>query len=197
MTKRLTLLRHGKTGFSGKYVGSQDVVLSAEGVLQMESLKDSFENYPVENLISSPMIRCKQSCEILFPHQAVCYDEDLREVDFGRWETMNFQEIVKKDPELVDSWSKWSLDFCFPEGERIGHFVKRVQRAGENIKKSPETHIMIVAHGGVIRNLICYFLNLNPSLYLLFNVRKGCYTTLDLFDNGAVLTGLNHGVVKG
>jgi len=193
MTKTITLLRHGRTGFSGRYVGSQDVALSAEGITQIENLKTFFKNYPVETIISSPMLRCRQSCDILFAEHRVSYEEDLREIDFGRWEKLNFQEISKKDPQLVDSWSKWSLDFCFPEGECLSNFVERVHRCGVRIKESPETDIMIVAHGGVIRNLLCYFLNLDPSHYLLFDVQKGKLTTLDLFNEGAVLTGFNLG----
>ena len=195
MAKKITLLRHGKTGFSGRYVGAEDVPLSREGVLQIENLRRSFNNYPVEKIISSPMLRCRQSCEILFEHHSVKYSEDLREIDFGRWEKMTFQEIVGKDPLLVDSWSKWSLDFCFPEGECLCDFVTRVNGFGAKIKEAVETDIVIVAHGGVIRNLLCYFLNLDPSHYLLFDIQKGRYTTLNLFDEGAVLTGLNHGAL--
>lgn len=193
MTKRITLLRHGKTGLSGKYVGSQDVPLSTDGVSQIKSLKTLFKKYPIDVVISSPMLRCRQSSEILFPQNLLNYDEDLCEVDFGSWEALTFQEIVKKNPELVDEWSKLSDEFCFPEGECIAAFVARVEKVGARIKKSAKKDIMIVAHGGVIRNLLCYFLNLDPSKYLLFNVKKGRYATLDLFDEGAVLTGFNLG----
>ena len=71
MTKRVTLLRHGKTGFSGRYVGAQDVALSTEGAAQIENLKAVFKDYPVEKIIASPMLRCRQSCEILFDDHAV------------------------------------------------------------------------------------------------------------------------------
>ena len=193
MTKRITLLRHGKTGLSGKYVGSEDVPLSPDGISQIQNLKSVIKNYPVELVISSPMLRCRQSTEILFAQDLVSHDEDLCEVDFGCWEALTFQEIVNKNPELVDEWSKFSPDFCFPEGECITAFIARVQRAGDRIKKSAEKDIVIVTHGGVIRYLLCYFLNLDPSQYLLFNVHKGKYATLDLFDEGAVLTGFNLG----
>jgi broad specificity phosphatase PhoE len=193
ITKKITLLRHGKTGFSGRYIGAVDIPLSEEGLSQIKDRKRIFKNYPVEKVISSPMLRCRQSCEILFEPHSVEYNEDLREIDFGRWEKLTFQEIVKKDPKLVDSWSKWSPDFCFPEGECMENFLTRVHRAGANIKEAPETDIMIVSHGGVIRNLLCYFLNIDPSHYLLFDIQKGRYTTLNLFDEGAVLTGLNRG----
>jgi broad specificity phosphatase PhoE len=194
MTKRITLLRHGKTGMSGKYVGSQDVPLSTDGVFQINKLKKQFIKYPIDGVISSPMLRCRQTSEILFAQDLMSHDEDLCEVDFGCWENLTFQEIVNKNPELVDEWSKSSNDFCFPEGECMAAFVSRVQSAGQRIKKSDEKDIMIVAHGGVIRYLLCYFLNLEPSHYLLFNVLKGRYSTLDLFDEGAVLTGFNLGV---
>lgn len=193
MTKRLTLLRHGRTGLAGRYVGTQDVPLSPSGVSQIKSLKNRFKHYPIDAVISSPMLRCRQSSEILFAQDLLSYDDELCEVDFGSWETLTFQEIVTKSPELVDAWSTLADDFCFPEGECIAAFVARVQRVGARIKKATETDIMIVAHGGVIRTLLCYFLNLDPSNYLLFNVQKGKYTTLDLFDEGAVLTGFNLG----
>lgn len=190
------MLRHGKTGLSGKYVGSQDVKLSSEGVSQIEQLKGEFTTYPVDIIVSSPMTRCRQCSDILFPNQAICYEEDLREIDFGRWEMLSFQEIVNNDPQYVDAWSNWSTNFSFPEGESIGSFVKRIERIGKKITQYPETNILVITHGGVIRTLLCHFLRLDPSQYLLFNVHKGCYTTLDLFHDGAVLTGFNLGATK-
>jgi broad specificity phosphatase PhoE len=196
MTRRITLLRHGRTGYSGRYVGARDVPLSAEGCAQISSLRSLFPDQKTEKIAASPMLRCRQSSEILFPDQTVFYDDDLCEIDFGRWEGLSFQEIVKKDPERVDEWAEWSLKFCFPEGECIGHFVERVYRAGARIAAFPEEDIMLIAHGGVIRALLCYFLKLDPSNHLLFQVNKGRFATLELYSEGAVLTGLNLGNMK-
>ena len=191
MTKRLTLLRHGKTGLSGRYVGSRDVPLSAEGREQIAGLKAIFQNHSFDRVVTSPMLRCQESGEILFSDRVLFHDDDLREIDFGRWEGLTFQEIVTADPARVAAWADWSPRFCFPEGECIAHFIERVHQAGSLIATSTAENILLIAHGGVIRCLLCYFLHLDPSQYLLFQVQKGRFATLDLFAEGAVLTGFN------
>jgi len=35
-------------------------------------------------------------------------DPDLREIDFGRWETWTFAEAAAQDPSLVDRWAQMS-----------------------------------------------------------------------------------------
>lgn len=193
MKKKLILLRHGNTGFEDRYIGTKDVPLSSTGVARIASLKPTFQSRKIDRIVVSPMLRCRQSAELLFSYRSFSYDDDLREVDFGRWEGLNFSEIVKTDPELVDRWAVWSPDFCFPQGECIGDFINRVHNVGERLAESSDKNILVVAHGGVIRALICYFLKLEASDYLLFQVEKGKYATLDLFREGAVLTGLNLG----
>ncbi len=191
MHKKIALLRHGKTGFSGKYVGSLDVDLSDSGRDQIKALGKRLDTYSYEKIISSTMLRCRQSSEILFPNRTVCYDNDLREIDFGRWEGMTFQEISKTDPDLVDLWSNEGMDYCFPDGECINDFTSRIYLFADRLKVCPENNIIVISHGGVIRTLLCYFLNISPSKYLLFQVNKGHFSTIDLFDKGAVLTGFN------
>ncbi len=194
MTKRLTLVRHGKTGYPGRYVGALDVPLSLEGRQQIAVLSKHFTDVSPRAVFTSPMLRCRQSTDILFSSICQEVDDDLREIDFGRWEGKSFQEIVTADPTLVEQWADWSFDFSFPGGENIGDFIHRVNRVGDRLSSATVDDVIVVAHGGVIRALICYFLKLEPSSYLLFRVKKGTFCTLDLFTDGAVLTGLNLGV---
>ena len=193
MIKRLILLRHGNTGFGDRYIGSKDVPLSSAGAAGIVDLKSVFQGQEIDRIVASPLLRCRQSAELLFSERSFSCDDDLREIDFGRWEGLNFSEIVKKDPDLVDNWAAGSFDFSFPQGECLGDFVNRVHNAGLRLAESSHKNILVIAHGGVIRALICYFLQLEASDYLLFQVEKGRYATLDLFLEGAVLTGLNLG----
>ena len=194
MSKKLVLLRHGNTGYPGRYIGSKDVPLSLDGFNQIGKLKSVLQKHHFDAIYSSPMLRCRQSVEILFAGQSVPIDDDLKEIDFGRWEGLQFDEIVEGDPELVKEWADRNSQFCFPEGERIDHFIKRIHRVGARIKETPDDSILLVTHGGVIRALICFFLNLNPEDYLMFKVQKGKYATLEIFDKTAVLSGLNQGL---
>ena len=189
--KKLILLRHGKTGFPGKYIGATDVGLSPEGRAQLAALARGFRDITVDLLVVSPMRRCFQSAELAFPGKDIRLDHDLREIDFGRWEGLSFAEIREKDADRVARWADWSPEFCFPEGEQIGHFLGRVAAAGKRIEEEKAGNIVIIAHGGVIRALICCFLRLAPENFLLFQVDKGKFVTIDLFSMGGVLTGLN------
>jgi broad specificity phosphatase PhoE len=174
-------------------VGSLDVGLSNEGVEQIKTLSPFFDSKELSSIISSPMRRCRETSEILFSKEPIVYDDDLREIDFGEWEGLTFQEIVNRYPQQVEQWAHWSLDFCFPGGECTGDFLNRVHRAAQRITEFPQGDLLLIGHGGVIRALLCYFLQLDPSEYLLFQVKKARIAQLKIFDKGALLTGLNLG----
>jgi broad specificity phosphatase PhoE len=118
-------------------------------------------------------------------------DADLMEIDFGRWEGLTFQEIATRDPLLVERWALGKMDFRFPEGEALEDFWKRVRLAGQRMVEEPGESVLVVAHGGVIRFLLCHFLELDPRRHLTFEIRHASVTTLRLVDGQAVLAGLS------
>jgi len=189
--KTIFLLRHGKIGFSGRYVGAMDVPLSSEGISQIEKLQVVFQDQNIDTIFTSPMLRCRQTCEIVFPEAVASCDDNLKEINFGRWEGLTFEEISSKDPGIVDRWAEDVADFTFPEGESVDLFNKRVQKFATGLRAGQSENIVVVCHGGVIRSLLCHFLGIDLRKYLLFQVNKGSYSTVELFGEQGVLTGLN------
>jgi broad specificity phosphatase PhoE len=57
--------------------------------------------------------------------------------------------------------------------------------------KAREDAVLACTHGGVIRSLICHFLGIPPQNHLLFAVEPASLTTIELFDGGGMLAGLN------
>ncbi|MBU0665221.1 MAG: histidine phosphatase family protein [Proteobacteria bacterium] len=190
---RLILLRHGRTGLSGRYVGSSDVPLSEEGREQILDLRSSLGTMKIDVLLASPMLRCTQSASLLELGLPMQLDSELREIDFGRWEGKTFAEIEAQDPELVQHWASGTDDFCFPDGEATAGFVSRVDAVRNRLLASDAKTMLLVTHGGVIRSLICGLLGLSQKNYLLFQVAKGHYSTIELYAGGGVLTGFNLG----
>lgn len=193
---RLILLRHGRTGLSGRYVGSSDVPLSEAGRAQIQGLRPGLAAMQIDGLLASPMLRCTQSVDLLGLGLPVQLDPDLREIDFGRWEGMSFAEIEAQDPELVQEWAHGNDNFCFPDGEATAAFTDRMESVKDRLLAADAKTMLLVAHGGVIRSLICALLGLSPQSYLLFQVAKGHYSTLELYSGGGVLTGFNLGGVS-
>jgi alpha-ribazole phosphatase/probable phosphoglycerate mutase len=47
--------------------------------------------------------------------------------------------------------------------------------------------VLAVSHAGVIRALVCHYLGLRPSQYVLFDVGHASITLIHLFDGRGVL----------
>ncbi len=185
---RLYLMRHGSTGpaLYGRMVGSSDVPLGPEGPEQVRRAAARLAGIGFSAFYTSPKLRARQSAAIVGEELGLGGAEvvdDLREVDFGRWERLTFAEISGRDPELAARWRIWSPDFAFPGGERIGDFVARVGRAAATLPRAGE-NVLVVAHGGVVRALLCHFLGLEPSQYLLFDVKPAGIAVVDVFEGG-------------
>ncbi len=71
----------------------------------------------------------------------VYFNPDLKEIDFGDWEGLSFQEIAAADPEHVLKWARFKPDFSFPGGESITHFLDRVGRIAKCLTEMPEKEV--------------------------------------------------------
>lgn len=189
--KELYFLRHGDTGLQGRYIGSTDVPLSGQGLEQVRKTGLLLRKKGVTKIFCSPLLRCRQTLAELEFAGACQFSELLREIDFGRWEGKNFTEIVHSDQTLVDSWVADPLHFCFPSGESLHSFARRIALFIPELTSVSEDTILVVAHGGVIRHLICLLLGLSVEKYLLFDVEAGSFCSIRLYPEGGVLTGFN------
>jgi broad specificity phosphatase PhoE len=189
--KKLYFLRHGDTGLRGRYIGRTDAPLTDKGRAQARQAAGLLQAKNISKIVCSPMLRCRQTLEQLALSCPCCFNELLQEVDFGRWEGKNFREIVQGDKQLVDSWVNDPATFSFPDGESLVAFNKRVAACKILLEQMPEEKILIIAHGGIIRHLLCLLLGLDAEKYLLFEVKPGRVSSVQLYDEGGVLTGFN------
>ena len=84
------LLRHGQTKWNieGKIQGKTDVLLNEDGMEQAGFLAKAMEHCEARALFSSPLLRAKQTAEIVAGKMGlpVTVLPELKEVDFGLWE---------------------------------------------------------------------------------------------------------------
>ena len=191
MNKELYLLRHGATPLNGLYVGSTDVSLAEEGREQVLRIGKTLVSMHIDQVFCSPMKRCRETMGLLSVDASFDIIDDLREIDFGRWEGQSFAEITTADQELIENWRISGETFCFPDGECVKDFNKRVELVSRRVVASTDERILIIAHGGTIRHLLCTFLGLSPEKKMIFDIQPGCFSTVALYDNLGVLTGLN------
>lgn len=96
MSWRLFLIRHGMTegNREKRYIGKTDEGLCDEGRRMLERRKAAGE-YPEADLVFvSPMRRCLETAEVLYPGQEPVVIEEFRECDFGLFEGKNYRELT-------------------------------------------------------------------------------------------------------
>ncbi len=185
------LMRHGTTTLHGLYVGSTDVSLNREGRAKVIRTGEILAGEHIEQVFCSPMKRCRETLDLLRLDVSSEIEKDLREINFGRWEGRSFKEISKTDSDLIEDWRVNSESFCFPEGECVKAFNRRVGAFAQKVATASGNRILIVAHGGTIRHLLCTFLGLAPEKRMIFDIQAGAFSIVTLYDNIGALTGLN------
>jgi alpha-ribazole phosphatase len=190
--KRLVLVRHGRilAEHVGKLIGSTDVPLDPASEVQARAMAGRVIRWAPQVCFCSPMQRCWQTAAAIAPHLTPHIDADLREIDFGRWETRSFAEAAAQDPSVVDCWAEFRSDFSFPGGERIADFLARVAAAAGRLIRADAETVLAVAHGGVIRAMICQLLGLEARKDVALRVPYSATVVIDVFDGQGVLAAL-------
>ena len=195
MANRLLMIRHGEyeDRYKGCFIGKTDVALSPRGEQQASLLASPLSAVKEASFLCSPMRRTRKTAQLaLGPLDGPLeFDENLREIDFGLWEKMTFEEISGGYPHTVEQWAAFRENFVFPEGESITGFQKRIKRAAKRIVHDPSRTVVVFTHGGVIRFLICHFLGIRGKYHLCFDIGTASISEIRLYGGKGVLTRLN------
>ena len=160
-TYTLHFIRHGMTTANeeGRYVGHQDLGLSLQGEEELRYLKDNcvYPDPPV--VFTSPLKRCTETCEILFPDAQPVVMRELIEYNFGEFEGHTAEELQQY--EEFAEWLRGGMDAAPPHGESNAEFGERIRGALESIVdgllKTGITEAAIVTHGGIISALMAIY----------------------------------------
>jgi alpha-ribazole phosphatase len=155
----VTLLRHGLTLMNKekRYIGWTNRSLCCEGV---SVFKKYTKRYPAADLVySSDLNRCLQTAAILYPEKSPIVSQAFREIHFGEWEGKTYNEL--KANKHYQNWLSNFYDISPPQGERYDMFSDRLMKGWKRMTKQFQdtkiTNIVIVTHGGPIRELLSKF----------------------------------------
>ena len=193
---RLLLVRHGETELnsSERFWGHTDVKLSAEGFGQVERLRALLAGEKIDAVYSSSLSRARATAETIVsgrPLEVVTCPE-LQEVHFGRLEGLTFSEVSQRFPEVAKSWRERDPGLEYPGGESVGEFTGRVGQFLSRLEKhAPQETILIVAHSGSLRVLVCHLLGLELRYWRQFRLDLASISVLETYSQGAIINRLN------
>ena len=167
------LLRHGKTrgNLEKRYIGVTDEPLCVQGRAELEEQKNRFR---VQRLFVSPLLRCRETADILFPGMKQEIVEDFRECDFGLFENKNYLEL-SGEPEY-QRWIDSQGTLPFPDGESREEFSERCvsafYRMEEKCLREQTGSAAMVVHGGTIMSIM-ERVGIPAGSYYDFQVKNG------------------------
>ena len=193
---RLLLVRHGETELQSslRYWGKTDVALGPTGLHQAEQLRDRLAMERIDAIYSSELKRASDTAGIIAArhNQKVTTCPELREVDFGRLEGLEFNEIHNQFPEVEQMWLTRNPALIYPDGESLQDFETRVATFETRLKnhRVDET-ILIVAHAGVLRTLICQLLGLGMNNHWNLKVDLASLSIIEIYPEINILCLMN------
>jgi len=159
--REVYLVRHGHCVNSGTLLGQADAGLSPEGIAQAQALGRLFASLPVDRIVTSDLRRAVETAKWIAHFtgsapqhlnsslEAVELDPRLREISYGQWDGLTWEQISETDPlaarRKLANWEGWTP----PGGEPFSTFVERVRSAWKSICTGSAHVTVLVAHYGV------------------------------------------------
>ncbi len=156
----LIFIRHGETDMAGKFCGHSDPELNAAGELQAARVAEEVANLGIERIYSSDLLRAAQTAAVLARRIGVEAElrDSLREIYFGLWEGLSWQEIETRFPQEAGRWMHEFPPRGAPGGEAYSIFKARIDAALEPLlRESLLRTIAVVTHLGVMSYALTEF----------------------------------------
>jgi alpha-ribazole phosphatase len=194
---RLYLARHGQVvGFDKMTAnGHTDVDITETGVIQMNNLAERLRLVEINAIYATGLTRTERGARIIgqYHNIPVISRPEMKEIFFGDWEGMSLVEVEEAYPGELGKRHADIARYRPPgNGENMNDVSNRVIPSLEGIiREHTGKKILIVAHGGVNRIILCEALGMD--LYNLFNIQQdyGCLNIIDYYPENVLVRLVN------
>jgi broad specificity phosphatase PhoE len=169
----IVLVRHGETewSLSGQHTSHTDLPLTEKGRERAASLGSVLGAWTFSLVLTSPLRRARETCELAGYGEAASLLDDLHEWDYGDYEGLTTPEIWEINP----SWSLWR-DGC-PGGEQPPEVSARADRVIE-LMRAAGGDVLAFAHGHILRVLTARWLQFDVTGGARFVLSAGTISVL-------------------
>ncbi|MGB7757204.1 MAG: histidine phosphatase family protein [Salinisphaera sp.] len=184
-TTTVDILRHAECEGGSIFRGSTDVALSEEGWARLRRVTEPLDGW--DAIVTSPMRRCREFSTELSAARAVplTVDERFREMHFGDWEGVLISEVWASQPDAARAWYVDPENHTPPNAEPLPSTRSRVAAGwAELVAANKGGHVLLVCHGGVIRNLVAHVLDLPLVATNRFGMPYGCRAQISITHDG-------------
>lgn len=163
------LVRHTKPAVKlGTCYGWTDLDVDTSFNEELKVIKDKTDNIDNFKFYSSPLTRCSKLAIALAGNKPINYDDRLKELNFGKWETLEWNKIPEDEMKV---WGEDYINNTVPGGESYQNMLNRVKEFWDTIDINKDT--VIVAHDGVLRAILYFLLEIKKENVFRINLEYG------------------------
>lgn len=184
LKQQVVLVRHGETEWArdGRHTSTTDLALTEHGREQALSLRETLQGWDFACVLSSPLQRAVQTCELAGLSEQMELQPDLVEWNYGRYEGLTLAEITRQAP----AWDVFA-DGC-PEGESPAQVAARVDRVIAAIR-AVDGDVAVFAHGHLARAFAIRWIGLPVANAHMFVLDTATLNVLGAYhDSPAIVT---------
>lgn len=158
---QLIFVRHGQTNenAANQYLGHSDPALNEIGRQQIIHFTKIFPNHFRDSITSfycSDLRRTQETAKMIGESLNLKQPKltsAIREMHFGDWELLTYEEIMESDSKRATSWIDNPFELAPPNGETLLALGERFDTWLEQLleQSAEDEKILIVCHGGPIR----------------------------------------------
>jgi broad specificity phosphatase PhoE len=180
------LVRHAETQWSldGRHTGRSDIPLTDAGRAAAETLASRLTDLDFASVLTSPLTRARETCELCGLGEQAQVREDLLEWNYGEYEGLTSVEIRAERPD----WKLWR-DGC-PGGESPAQVGERANRVIAELSRTAGA-VAVFSHGHMLRVLGARWIELGPEEGARLGLSTGALCTLGHEHGTPILTGWN------
>jgi alpha-ribazole phosphatase/probable phosphoglycerate mutase len=162
----IVLIRHVETDLAGKFCGHSDPDLNAAGEHHLRSLIEEVVPLGIARIYSSDLLRASRTATAICERTGAPVElrVGLREIHFGRWEGLTWEEVQRRNPTEAELWAREFPERSAPEGEAYRDFVLRVEAEFKGViaqlRSAPSA---VVTHRGVMQYALRRFFGFTPG----------------------------------
>jgi alpha-ribazole phosphatase len=187
MVTDLYLLRHQKVLGAPALYGHTDIAVDDDLQRELASTVAAqihSQTLNVSQLISSPLIRCHRLSQLVQQRTELplSVDSSFQEMSFGEYDGVTFDSMSQQRWQQLEPFWSAPAKCQLPQAESLESFHARVQQALMELV-SQKKNSLLITHGGVIRAILAYVLDLdwrNPKLYSTLAIGNATVTHIQI-----------------
>jgi alpha-ribazole phosphatase len=177
------LLRHGEIDSEGekRFIGWTDLPLNENGLQQARGWHERLSGTVFESIYCSDLARAHRTAEIIGENRRLPIRDTpmLREINLGEFEMLPMAEVKTRFPDKWRERGENLFTYRPAGGESFSDLCDRVSPAFETIADDAKGNVLVVAHAGVNRMILCRILGMPPEN--LFRIGQE-YAGLNMLD---------------